>query len=175
MAYIYQADVWCDACGNHIKAELEREGKVPEDIEDESSFDSGEYPKRYDAESEESDGPENCADGKCGGFANGQSYGTFLQNRLTAEGYRYLKGMLDNHGATLPEFAKEWVDFYQFEYHSNEFATAHEWLASKSRDPYLLAILNKLDADTIQDAFESEMDDDGYFKESGWYSPEMED
>jgi len=29
MAYIYQADVWCNKCGEHIKAELEREGKAP--------------------------------------------------------------------------------------------------------------------------------------------------
>jgi hypothetical protein len=175
MAYIYQADVWCDACGDHIKADLEREKKAPEDTEDESSFDSDEYPKHYDAENEESDGPENCSDGHCGGFANGSSYGTFLENQLTQEGYRYLKGMLDGHGATLPEFAKEWAEFYQFEYHSNEFATAHEWLASKSTDQYLLAIIDKLDGDTIQDAFQKEMDEDDYFKESGWYSSEMED
>lgn len=43
------------------------------------------------------------------------------------------------------------------------------------RDQYLLAILDKLDGDTIQDAFQTEMDDDGYFKETGWYSPEMSD
>jgi hypothetical protein len=173
MAYIYQADVWCDSCGEHIKAELDRENKTPEDVDDESSFDSDEYPKHYDAESEESDGPENCADGRCGGFSNGSSYGTFLQNQLTQEGYRYLKGMLDGHGATLPEYAKEWADYYQFEYHAQEFTTAHEWLASKSNDAYLLAVIDKLDADTIQDLFEREMAADGFFKESGWYSSEM--
>lgn len=173
MAYIYQADVWRDSCGEHIKAELTRENEAPEDAENESSFDSDEYPKHYDAENEESDGPENCADGRCGGFSNGHSYVTFLQNQLTQEGYKYLKEMLDGHGATLPEFAKEWADYYQFAYHANEFSTAHEWLASKSRDQYLIAVLDKLDGDTIQDTFQSEMDEDGYFKESGWYSSEM--
>jgi hypothetical protein len=174
MAYIYQADVWCDTCGDHIKAELDKENKTPEDPEDESSFDSDEYPKRYDAENEESDGPENCADGKCGGFANGHAYGMFLENQLTQEGYRYLKGMLDSHGATLPEFAKEWAEFYQFEYHKQEWGSAHEWLESKSGDEYLLAVIDKLDGDTIQDVFEKEMEEDGFFKTSGWYSPEME-
>ena len=175
MAYVYQADVWCDKCGEHIKTELEREGEAPDDTEDESSFDSDEYPKYYDAENEESDGPQNCADGRCGGFNNGHGYGTFLENQLTSEGYKYLKGMLDGHGATLPEFAREWAEYYQFEYHSNEYATAHEWLASKTSDQYLMAIIDKLDGDTIQDAFQNEMADDGYFRESGWYSPEMED
>jgi|SRR5580704_7194736 hypothetical protein len=173
MGYIYQADVWCNKCGEHIKAELEREGKAPEDPENESSFDSDDYPKHYDAENEESDGPENCADGRCGGTTGGRSWGTFLQNQLTQEGYRYLKSMLDEHGATLPEFAREWAEFYQFEYHAQEWESAHEWLASKSRNQYLLAVIDKLDADQIQDVFEREMDEDGFFKESGWYSSEM--
>ena len=193
MAYIYQADVWCDACGDHIKAELGRENKAPEDTEDESSFDSDEYPKHYDAENEESDGPENCADGKCGGFANGHAYGTFLKNQLTQEGYRYLKGMLDGHGATLPEFAKEWADFYQFEYHEQEYPSAHDWLDCKlsaiahdipsgrwdGKVTELVSIAKelslKLDGDQIQELFQSDMEDDGYFKEAGWYSSEMED
>jgi hypothetical protein len=37
-----------------------------------------------------------------------------------------------------------------------------------------LAVLDKLDGDTIQDIFQKEMDGDDFFKESGWYSPEME-
>ena len=106
MAYIYQADVWCDSCGEHIKAELDREKKTPEDVDDESSFDSDEYPKQYDAENEEADDPQNCADGRCGGFSNGSSYGTFLQNQLTQEGYRYLKSMLDSHAPLSPSTRK---------------------------------------------------------------------
>ena len=34
---------------------------------------------------------------------------------------------------------------------------------------------NALDADMIQDLFQPDMEDDGYFKEAGWYSDEMED
>lgn len=181
MAYIYQADVWCDECGRAIIAELTAAGEAPEDPGDESSFDSGEFPKYYDAENEESDCPENCADGKCGG-----DYGTFLNNQLTAEGYKYLKSMLDAHGETLPDYAKEWADAYSFTYYKNEWATAHEWLDSHidsltfgiSGPVGNLASLakelaTKLDGDQIQDLFQSEMDDDDFFKESGWYSDEM--
>ena len=188
MAYTYQADVWCTSCGQAIIAGLEILRTVPENPEDESSFDSDEYPKHYDPENEESDGPENCADGNCAG-----EYGTFLENRLTQEGYRYLKSMLDGHGATLPEFAKEWADFYQFEYHDNPWSSASEWLqdtiqrhAAQIQDwnggnthstalmSFVTDILLDLPPDTIQDRFQSDMDDDGFFKESGWYSPEME-
>jgi hypothetical protein len=188
MAYIYQADVWCDKCGEHIKAELARNGTVPDDPEDESSYDSDEYPKSYDAENGEADSPQNCADGRCGGFANGHGYGTFLQNRLTGEGYRYLKGILDEHGAGLPEYAQEWADYYQFEYHAQEWDSAHEWLFSHI-DSLTFGVSGpignlvslakelaaKLDGDTIQDLYQSDMDEDGFFKESGWYSSEMED
>jgi hypothetical protein len=107
MAYTYQADVWCDSCGEAIRADLEREGKAPANPDDETSYDSDDYPKWYDAEGEEADGPQNCADGKCAG-----DRGTFLQNQLTSEGYRALKSMLDEHGPDLPEHAREWADYY---------------------------------------------------------------
>lgn len=61
MAYIYQADVWCDKCGKRIRDEISSKGKAPCNPEDEHTFDSDDYPKRYDAENEESDTPENCA------------------------------------------------------------------------------------------------------------------
>ena len=75
MAYIYQADVWCDECGKAIIDELTAQGKAPEDPDDETSYDSDDFPKSFDAESDEADGPQNCADDKCAG-----DYGTFLQN-----------------------------------------------------------------------------------------------
>ena len=135
MAYTYQADVWCDKCAAHIMAELERAGNVPEDTEDETSFDSDDYPKRYWPDSEEADSPQNCASGNCGGFdTKTGAYGTFLENGLTSDGYQYLKSMLDGHGKTLPEFAQEWADYYRFTYHDNPWSTAHEWLLDTVRD-----------------------------------------
>ncbi len=183
MAYTYQADVWCDVCGEKIREELTEAGKAPKSPEDEWTYDSDEYPKWYDAENEQSDSPENCADGHCAG-----KYGTFLQNQLTSEGYRYLKGMLDEHGDTLPDYAREWADYYGFTYFKNEYNSAHEWLdawidrlaAQTSGDgaAELVSIAwdlaARLDADTIEDEYQSDMEDDDFFKESGWYSSEMD-
>jgi len=175
MAYIYQADVWCDACGEKIRKELTAQGDAPEDVEDESTYDSDNFPKRYDAENEESDGPENCADGKCADVGKGRDareYGTFLENQLTVQGYENLQNMLNKHGKTLPDHAREWAKFYGFEYSENEYASAHEWLASKNPDMYLVALMDKIDGDTIQDTFQDEMEEDGFFREAGWYSNE---
>jgi hypothetical protein len=183
MAYIYQADVWCDECGKAIIAELTSQEKAPEDPEDESSFDSDEFPKHYDAENEESDGPQNCADGHCAG-----NYGTFLQNQLTSHGYAYLKKMLNEDGETPSELVKEWANYYQFSYFKNEYSHPGDWLecridwlAKETNGPRSAELISlardlasKLDGDTIQDLFQSDMDSDDYFKESGWYSPEMD-
>lgn len=179
MAYIYQADVWCEKCGDYICTELQREGKAPEDPGDETTFDSDDYPKRYDPEMEEADSPQNCASGNCAGF-----HGVFLENQLTQEGYRNLKSMLDEHGAILPEHAKEWAEYYNFTYHANPWERAHDWLmdvisnhaAESKAELVSLArdMATALDSDQIQDLFQSDMDDDGYFKPAGWYSDEME-
>ena len=143
MAYIYQADVWCDACGQEICDELTKEGKAPADPDDPSTYDSDEYPKDYDAKWEESDGPDNCASGECGGSYEYEgrkiTYGTFLENQLTPEGYKYLKSMLDKEGPTLRAPLQEWADFYDFHYLSTE--------------------------DIAEDEDET--------REPGWYSPEM--
>ena len=188
MAYIYQADVWCDACGEAIRQQLTAEGKAPQDPDDERTYDSGDFPKYYDAEREESDSPENCADGKCGGtHTEGPNcYGTFLENQLTPEGYRYLKSMLDEHGETLPPPVKEWAEFYGFTYHKNQWTCPLDWindyLNRKAQENDISELLeaakslaSKLDSDTIQDIYQSDMDEDDFFKETGWYSPEMGD
>ena len=180
MAYTYQADVWCDECGKRICEDLTHEGKAPEDPKDEHTYDSDDFPKQYDAEGEESDGPQNCASGNCAG-----TYGTFLENQLTSDGYKYLKGMLDGHGEVLPDYAREWADFYNFKYHKQEYNGPHDWLDGyitlimDGARPELVTVARELaralDADAIQDLYQSDMDVDDYFKESGWYSSEMYD
>lgn len=223
--YLFDADGNCVAeyAGDPLGLS---NSKVPFDLEDEASYDSGDYPKVYDADNEESDSPENCADGKC----SGEGHGTFLENALTSAGYSYLKSMLDEHGETLPPHAKEWADFYQFTYFKQPYEHAAVWLnekltsiahrevftdrhfaamVAKAIAPHLKrgvspskviedircvltadftaddlrvtelydmasAMAEKLDGDQIQDLFQSDMEDDDFFKESGWYSPEME-
>ena len=63
MAYIYQADVWCDDCGKAICRRLKREGNAPANPDDEWTFDSDEYPKRAD-DDDEADTPQHCASGE---------------------------------------------------------------------------------------------------------------
>jgi hypothetical protein len=196
MAYTYQADVWCDACGEAIKADIAREHPaiVPRDPDDEHTFDSNDYPKHYDPESEESDSPENCVSGSTCLSNIGAGYGVFLENQLTQEGYRYLKTMLDEHGEVLPPHAAEWANHYCFSFHRNPYAHANDWLLQtiaghaaeiQDRDggnnhaSALVSLANELarnlDGDTIQDLFQSDMDDDEYFRGTGWYSDEMDE
>lgn len=206
MPFIYQADVWCDECGKRICEQLAQAGKAPANPSDESSFDSDDYPKRYDADAAQADSPQNCASGSWPGCdfntrhgRNSASdgvtatYGKFLENGLTEAGYKYLQAILNKHGATLPEFAQQWADFYQFTYFSNPYQSAHDWLTQTiqthaaeivDRDggnthaAALVSIANELasnlDSDEIQDSFQSDMDDDDFFKQTGWTSPEME-
>ena len=182
MAYIYQADVWCDECGKAIIEDLTSGGKAPDDPDDQSSFDSDEFPKYFDAESNEADSPQNCADGKCAG-----GYGTFLRNPMTSDGYKYLKEMLDGRGETLPDYAREWAEFYSFTYWSQPWSHAQEWLqdwianlgkeTTGARANELISLTRtlagELDGDQIQNVFQSDMDSEDFFKESGWYSDEM--
>jgi len=111
MAYIYAADVWCPDCGEAIKAHIREHEpeRVPKDESDEGSFDSDDWPKAYDPESEESDSVENCGSGTCGGTYRVMvagvekvlPYGKFLENQLTQAGYKNLKAMLDEYRCTI--------------------------------------------------------------------------
>ena len=56
---------------------------------------------------------------------------------------------------------------------SYKYATAHEWLKEASKDwdieklrNALLILSDKCDSDDIQDHFQQEMDEDGYFEKS---------
>lgn len=195
MAYTYQAENWCDECGKKIMSQiaLENPERVPEDPEDETTFDSNDYPKWFDAEEEKCDGPSNCGDGECGGqyWLGGRflDYGTFLKNPLTSRGYQNVQEMLNEWGKDLPPFAKEWADFYGFSFHENSWSSPQAWLeeqidnaaaglptsrAASNLVDYARTLLGAMDADQIQDLFQSDMEDDGYFVKEGWYSNESE-
>ena len=103
--------------------------------------------------------------------------------------------MLNRHGENLPSHAREWAEYYQFTWHQQEYESAHDWLnqyiasydqaewdtvnGRKADGSTHLAQIARdlgsvLDGDQIQDLFQSDMDADGFFKESGWYSPEWD-
>jgi hypothetical protein len=68
MPFIFQADVWCDACGERIIEDLNKHHSgVPADPSDESSYDSDVYPKKFYTDIQYADSPQNCASGNCGG------------------------------------------------------------------------------------------------------------
>jgi len=102
MVYVYQADLVCKDCGDKIRAELTAEGKAPEDPENESSYDSDDFPKGpYGDGGGESDSPQHCAD--CG---------TFLMNPLTDDGEEYVRSVV-NGPKPLSPAAEEWSKFYE--------------------------------------------------------------
>jgi hypothetical protein len=109
MAYIYRADNYCDRCGEQIAARIRANGKGPKDEIDHHSFDSGEFPKLYDAWRKESDTPEHC--GQCH---------EFLLNPLTSEGYKNVQERLNESKAVklsgLSGVLREWAGWYEFRY-----------------------------------------------------------
>lgn len=115
MGYIYQADVYCDKCGDAVRAELRAQGKAPEDELDHYSYDSDDYPKDADIEHEESDIPQHCA--KCG---------EFMHNPLTSAGYSYVQEKLNETGlksiyqGLMNIVLKTWASWYSFEYWTAE-------------------------------------------------------
>lgn len=118
MGFIYDADTYCDDCGDIIRGELHAQGKAPEDVMDHSSYDSDEFPKDADIEHEESDTPTYCA--QCG---------KFLHNPLTSYGYAYVQSALDEipagksvsalRNAGHPYLA-DWASCYNFRYFDAE-------------------------------------------------------
>jgi hypothetical protein len=109
MAYIYQADVWCDDCGKAICEQLQKAGLAPANPADEHTFDSDEYPKRA-GDDDESDSPQHCAAGEdCLNaiVLPGGNVG-FLFGELTAVGVEYVKEAIAEGG----EVADLWKEHY---------------------------------------------------------------
>lgn len=97
-AYIFQAALLCEDCAEQVKHELE----CPGDPENESTWDSDDYPKGpFPDGGGEADSPHHC-----------DHCDTFLQNPLTGEGVAYVREALEESGAYLTETEGEWADFY---------------------------------------------------------------
>jgi hypothetical protein len=85
--YVYQADLYCLACGNHIRRGLKQEG-----IEDEG--DSETYPQKFADGGGEADSPQHCGNHKdciqAIDLGSGYPIGAWLENPLTEDGIRYV-------------------------------------------------------------------------------------
>lgn len=111
--YIYQADVYCEDCAKAIKARLKKAGLRPKDYKDETTFDSGDWPKGPYSD-EESDSPEHCGSGaECldPTEIDGEKYGKFLENPLTIEGQKYV---LEQHKESPSKVTEFWLTFYDY-------------------------------------------------------------
>jgi hypothetical protein len=108
--YIYDANIYCEDCGRAIRKQIKKDGFAPEDIKDESSYDSSEFPKGpYPDGGGEADSPQHCgSQGECANaltLKSGWKVGQFLENPLTNEGIEYVK-------KSAGELASLWQEFY---------------------------------------------------------------
>jgi hypothetical protein len=106
--YVYQAALLCEECGE--KTRVERAALAPENPDDESTYDSDNWPKGpYADGGGEADCPQHC-----------DVCHVFLENPLTSEGLDYVRetiaSALKNPRAKLdtPSF-EDWAPFYDVE------------------------------------------------------------
>lgn len=115
-AYIYNADIYCEQCGERIKARLDAEGHTPKNPDDERTFDSSEYPKGpFSDGGGEADTPQHCGEGeKCLNalvLSDGTKVGCMLENDLTQAGAEYVKEYLRDDPDS--EVVQLWANFYR--------------------------------------------------------------
>lgn len=103
LAYVYQAALLCPDCAIQVKLSLREAGKVPDNPMDESTFDSGDYPKGpYTDGGGEADSPCHC-----------DHCHVFLENPLTSDGQEYVKEALAS-GEGDPEVLAAWRERYDW-------------------------------------------------------------
>lgn len=113
--YIYCADVYCEACGQAIRARLTAEGKSPAEPADEATYDSDDFPKGP-MEAGMADTPDHCGAGEAclePTEVNGDRYGRFLENELTEDGVRHLEEALWKSVGEHSELAEQWGIWYR--------------------------------------------------------------
>jgi hypothetical protein len=128
--YIYQAELWCNACGEKIQKDLIASGKAPADTENEHSFDSDDFPKY--AWNGDTDSPNHCPSGdtclgdavdlgKWGLGKKAKLYGSetrvigeLLDESLTSDGVEFIKETLKEKKRTPYQRAlyKFWTAVY---------------------------------------------------------------
>lgn len=86
-AFIYQAALHCPACIASVKAILDGSNQKPANVDDETTFDSDNYPK----------GPVADGGGESDSFQHCDSCGEFLGNSLTTDGISYTIGSISRY------------------------------------------------------------------------------
>jgi hypothetical protein len=132
MAYVYNADIYCDDCGQLIIDDLNKEG-----LDDEGDSDG--YPQPCDDDAE-SDSPQHCGNLNCVNavtLPDGSKIGCLIGTNLTAVGVEYVKQAV-KEGGLVAEFWREQFDFIDFPPDYEKELKAHnltrvdlvEWLES---------------------------------------------
>jgi hypothetical protein len=106
--YVYQASLYCEDCGEKIRADLTAAGKAPADPEDEYSYDSENFPK----------GPERNGGGEADSPQHCDGCNLFLENPLTSEGVEYVREAVADavrKGRSHCPSVDEWAPFYDIE------------------------------------------------------------
>ena len=115
--YIYEADIFCEDCGEAIRKQRICEGFAPENPDDESSYDSDDFPKGpYLDGGGICDSPQHCGNGSdClnaeifDELSKDHKIGAWLENDLTPDGIEYVREAIREGGGV----AEMWANFYQ--------------------------------------------------------------
>jgi hypothetical protein len=123
--YTYQAALYCETCGQRIRAELIVQGKAPDDPDDDFSYDSDDFPKECLAGESDSvsfcDSGADCTDPIV--LSDGKTkIGCYLEEDLTSEGIRNLQESLADVDLdpVLRGVYKDVVDAHGVEYMTDE-------------------------------------------------------
>lgn len=115
MAAIYAADIFCDSCGESIRQRIIAEGKAPQNPEDETTYDSGEFPKRAD-DDDESDSPQHCGSHadclEADTLSDGSKVGKLIGTNLTEAGVEYVRETITEGGLVAEFWADQFSDYF---------------------------------------------------------------
>ena len=111
--YIYDADIYCEECGEAIRQGLISGGFG---LDDDGYCIADAYPKGpYPDGGGEADRPQHCrAGGNCLNaleLSDGCKVGAWLKNELTANGVEYVKEAIQGGGVIAKLWAKFYVDY----------------------------------------------------------------
>lgn len=112
--YFYNADIYCEDCGDDIKRRIRKELKATGSKDSPVSQDSNEWPQAVADGGGESDCPQHCASqGEC---LNATAYldsdhksGLFLENPLTSDGEEYVR---EQHRTNCSAITQMWLEHY---------------------------------------------------------------
>jgi len=114
MACIYNADIFCDECGEAIRAEIIANDPSWADVSDESTYDSDEFPKYADNDAE-TDSPQHCgAHAECLDptiLSDGSAVGQLIGTNLTDDGVEYVREAIADGGLVAELWAEEFSDY----------------------------------------------------------------